>query len=51
MIVTCAIEDIRSAAGNDIVTVRADVDTADGEHVVTSYSVIVSRGTAAEGEQ
>ena len=45
--VVITIEDIRAAAGNDIVTTRADVATPDGEHVLTAYSTIVARGTAA----
>ena len=45
--VVVAIEDIRSAAGNDIVSTRADVTTVDGEHVVTAHSTIVVRGIAA----
>jgi acyl dehydratase len=45
--VVVTIEDIRAAAGNDIVTTRADVSTTDGEAVVTAYSTIVARGTAA----
>ena len=45
--VVVAIEDIRVAAGNDILTTRADVTTAGGEAVLTAYSTIVARGTAA----
>jgi acyl dehydratase len=45
--VVVTIEDIRAAAGNDIVTTRADVSTTEGEAVVTAYSTIVARGTAA----
>ncbi|MEZ5117366.1 MAG: MaoC family dehydratase N-terminal domain-containing protein [Candidatus Nanopelagicales bacterium] len=48
--VTTSIEEIRQAAGNDLLTTRSEVDTVDGEHVVTLYNVIVSRGTAA-GEE
>ena len=44
--VTVSVESIRSAAGNDLLTSRADVMTVDGEHVVTAYSTLVSRGTA-----
>jgi acyl dehydratase len=46
---TLVVESIRSAAGNDLVGTRTDISTVDGEHVVTAYSTIVSRGTAAEG--
>jgi acyl dehydratase len=45
--VVVTVEDIRVAAGNDIVTNRADLVTVDGEPVATAYSVIVARGTAA----
>jgi acyl dehydratase len=45
--VVLTVEDIRVAAGNDIVTNRADVVTVAGEQVCTAYSVIVARGTAA----
>ena len=49
LVVTATIENIRQAAGNDLLTTRADVATTAGEPVVTAYSVIVSRGTATEG--
>ena len=42
--VIVTVEDIRIAAGNDIVTNRADVVTIDGEQVCTARSVIVARG-------
>jgi acyl dehydratase len=45
--VVVTIEDVRVAAGNDLVTNRADVVTVDGEPICTAYSVIVARGTAA----
>lgn len=44
--VMVTIEDVRVAAGNDIVTTRADVTTVDGEAVLRAYSTIVARGTA-----
>lgn len=44
--VVVAIENIRQAAGNDIVSTRGDVRTVDGEPVLTAYSTIVARGTA-----
>jgi acyl dehydratase len=46
--VTSKVDAIRAAAGNDLLTTRGDVTTVDGEHVVTAYSTIVARGTAAE---
>ncbi len=45
LVCTVTIDAIRSAAGNDMLTTRADIATVDGEHVVTSYSVLVARGT------
>jgi acyl dehydratase len=45
--VVVTIENIRSAAGNDIVTTRGDVSTVDGEAVCTAISTLVARGTAA----
>jgi acyl dehydratase len=45
--VIMSIEDIRSAAGNDLISTRADVVTVDGEPVLTAQSVIVVRGPQA----
>jgi acyl dehydratase len=45
--VVVTVDDIRAAAGNDIVTTRADVSTVAGEPVVTALSTIVARGTAS----
>jgi len=45
--VVVTVEDIRIAAGNELVTNRAEVMTVAGEQVCTAYSVIVARGTAA----
>jgi len=45
--VVVTVEDIRSAAGNDIVTTRGDVTTLEGEPVLTAYSTIVARGPGA----
>jgi acyl dehydratase len=44
--VVVTVDDIRTAAGNDIVTTRSEVSTVDGEQVCTAYSTIVARGTA-----
>jgi acyl dehydratase len=49
LVVVTTIENIRVAAGNDILTTRADISTVDGEPVVTTWAVTVARGTAAEG--
>ena len=45
--VTASVESIRAAAGNDLITTRGDVTTADGEIVVTAFATLVARGTAA----
>jgi acyl dehydratase len=45
--VVVTVEDIRVAAGNELITNRADLMTVAGEQVCTAYSVIVGRGTAA----
>jgi acyl dehydratase len=45
--VTATIEQVRVAAGNELVTTRADVTTTDGEPVVTARSTLVVRGGAA----
>ena len=47
--VTVTVENIRTAAGNDMVTTRGDVSTVDGEPVFTAHSTLVARGTAAAG--
>jgi acyl dehydratase len=44
--VTVTVENIRAAAGNDMITTRGDVTTVDGEPVFTAYSTLVARGTA-----
>lgn len=44
LVVTTTIEAIRSAAGNDLVTTRADIATTAGEPVVTAHTLLVSRG-------
>jgi acyl dehydratase len=45
--VVVTIDDIRVAAGNDIVNTRAEVTTIEGEPITTAYATIVARGTAA----
>jgi acyl dehydratase len=45
--VVVSIDDIRTAAGNDMVSIRADVATVEGEDVVTAYGLLVVRGPAA----
>jgi acyl dehydratase len=48
LVATATIENLRIAAGNDMVTTRTDITTVDGEHVVTTTSVIVSRAAGAD---
>jgi len=43
------VDNIRSAAGNDILSTRTELSTVDGEQVCTAYSTLVARGTAAAG--
>ncbi|MDP9091655.1 MAG: MaoC family dehydratase N-terminal domain-containing protein [Actinomycetota bacterium] len=42
--VVVTVEDVRSAAGNEIVTTRGDLTTIQGEPVLIAYSTIVARG-------
>lgn len=42
--VVVAVDDIRAAAGNDLITTRSEVRTPGGELVVTAYATIVVRG-------
>jgi len=45
--VVVSVENIRAAAGNDLVTTRADVSTLDGEAVLTAFGTLVVRGSAS----
>lgn len=47
LVVVVSVENIRSGAGNDFITTKGEVSTVEGELVVTAYSTLVSRGTAA----
>lgn len=47
--VVVMVENIRTAAGNDIITTRGEVSTVEGEHVVTARSTLVSRAPDPEG--
>jgi acyl dehydratase len=42
--VTLTIENIRMAAGNELISNRSEVRTVDGELVSTAYAIIVVRG-------
>jgi acyl dehydratase len=43
---TSVVEDIRDAGRNELMTIRQEVRTTEGESVSTAYNTIVSRGTA-----
>ncbi len=45
--VVVTVEKIRSMAGNDIITTRADIASTSGEAVCTAYSTLVSRAAEA----
>ncbi|GAA4844666.1 MaoC family dehydratase N-terminal domain-containing protein [Saccharopolyspora rosea] len=44
------VDDIKARAGNDFLTVRAEIGTVEGEPVCTATSMLVARGTAEEGD-
>jgi acyl dehydratase len=44
--VVSSVESIRAVAGNDLVTIKGEVSTVDGEPVVTAVATLVARGTA-----
>ena len=48
LVVVTTIENIRVAAGNDILTTRADISTEDGEPVVSTWAVTVARASTEE---
>lgn len=48
LMITTTIEDIRSKAGNDMITVRGDITTTAGEPVVVATSLLIARGTDEE---
>ena len=47
LVVINTVENIRAAAGNDMITVKSQVSTVGGEDVVETTMVIVARGTDA----
>jgi acyl dehydratase len=49
LVTVVSVESIRSARGNEIITTKGEISTADGELVVTAYTTLVARGTAGEG--
>jgi acyl dehydratase len=46
LVATATIDAVRTVAGNDMLTTRVDLATADGEPVCTTHSLLVARGTA-----
>ena len=46
LVAVASVDAIRSAAGNDLLTLRVEVSTEDGELVLTARSTVVARGTA-----
>ncbi|MER7579511.1 MaoC family dehydratase N-terminal domain-containing protein [Kitasatospora sp. NPDC096140] len=48
--VEVTIDNIKSLAGNDVLTVRGEVTDATGEHVVTSVMTLVARAADEAGE-
>jgi len=48
---TVTVDNIKSAAGNDLISTRVDVTTEGGDPVVTAYSTLVARGTSGEPDQ
>ena len=40
------VDNIKSLAGNDVLTTRGEVSTVEGEHVCTSYSTLVARAAS-----
>jgi acyl dehydratase len=45
--VVVTVEKIKSLAGNDVITTRADISSISGEPVCTAYSTLVSRAPEA----
>ena len=48
---TSVVEDIRDAGRNELLTIRQEVQTTEGERIATAYNTIVSRGTAAPAQE
>ncbi|MPZ85488.1 MAG: MaoC family dehydratase [Actinophytocola sp.] len=45
LVVTTYIDDIMARAGNDFLTLRAEIDTVDGDQVITARAQLVVRGS------
>jgi acyl dehydratase len=46
LVATTTIENVRTVAGNDMLTTRVELTTDDGEAVCTAISMLVARGAA-----
>jgi acyl dehydratase len=46
LVATTSIDNVRTVAGNDMLTTRVDLATEDGEPVCTATSMLVARGAA-----
>jgi acyl dehydratase len=46
LVATNSIENVRTVAGNDMLTTRVELATEDGEAVCTAISMLVARGAA-----
>jgi acyl dehydratase len=42
------VDNIRSVAGSDLLSTRAEVSTVDGDHICSAFSVLVSRGAGGD---
>lgn len=51
LVTVASVADIKARAGNDFLSVRADINTVEGEPVCTGTALLVARGTAEDGEQ
>jgi acyl dehydratase len=47
---TTTVEAIRDAGKNEMLTLRMDITTTDGEPICEAYNLVVSRGTAASAD-
>ncbi|MFD0887508.1 MaoC family dehydratase N-terminal domain-containing protein [Streptosporangium algeriense] len=47
LVTVSTVTDIRSVGRNEVITIRNDVSTVEGESVCTTYNIIVERGGAS----
>jgi acyl dehydratase len=48
LVVVTRVDAINARMGNDLISVRAEITTEDGDQVTTARSTLVARGTATE---